>query len=129
MMCFPEFNKLHPRVTRQAPPPPPKEGVTILPHFFCQRPAHPHSFVPQLWVDVPGLWRNFSQVLIELFLRNAFGFGDLLLVCEPFLTQQQHGAGKLLLKSLMHRVKEQACAMPSLPPSSLICLPRISQLI
>eukprot|EP00669_Euglena_mutabilis_P007453 TRINITY_DN2738_c0_g1_i1.p1 TRINITY_DN2738_c0_g1~~TRINITY_DN2738_c0_g1_i1.p1 ORF type:complete len:672 (-),score=245.98 TRINITY_DN2738_c0_g1_i1:156-2171(-) len=62
----------------------------------------------ELWVDVPGLWRNFSQVLIELFLRNAFGFGDLLLVCEPFLTQQQHGAGKLLLKSLMDRVKEQS---------------------
>ena len=72
------------------------------------RPACP-SLRLQLWVDVPGLWRNLSQVFVEMLMKQAFTFGELVDVCSPLVTAQQHTECKRLIRALMERVERQVC--------------------
>jgi hypothetical protein len=63
----------------------------------------------ELWVDVPGLWRNLSQVFVEMLMKQAFTFGELVDVCSPLVTAQQHTECKRLIRALMERVERQGC--------------------
>lgn len=60
------------------------------------------SVLPQVWVDSPGLWHNLAGMLVELMAMGILVFDHLLDICTPFFHQQQDGACRDFLMSIMH---------------------------
>eukprot|EP00667_Euglena_gracilis_P000362 EG_transcript_362 len=59
----------------------------------------------EVWVDSPGLWHNLAGMLVELMAMGILVFDHLLDICTPFFHQQQDGACRDFLMSIMHVIQ------------------------
>lgn len=59
----------------------------------------------EVWVDSPGFWWNLSGIIVDLLSICMLAFDHLVDICTPFFQQQQEGACRHLLGSVMRTIE------------------------